>query len=100
MLQVTMINLNIILIKQLQNAFKSFAVIGEWDKVITVSNDLEKACFTIERLSILLRCRFQYRTLKKVMKLLTYLHLSSIYSSFYSNRFQLTGADRDLLLGH
>jgi hypothetical protein len=40
MLQVTMINLNIILIKQLQMLCKFFAVIGEWDKVITVSNDL------------------------------------------------------------
>jgi hypothetical protein len=37
MLQVTMINLNIILIKQLQMLLQVFAVIGEWDKVITVS---------------------------------------------------------------
>jgi hypothetical protein len=45
MLQVTMINLNIILIKQLQMLCKFFAVIGEWDKVITVSNDLETSLF-------------------------------------------------------
>jgi hypothetical protein len=45
MLQVTMINLNIILIKQLQMLLQVFAVIGEWDKVITVSNDLETSLF-------------------------------------------------------
>jgi hypothetical protein len=43
MLQVTMINLNIILIKQL--LLLQVASLCEWDKVITVSNDLRTSLF-------------------------------------------------------
>jgi hypothetical protein len=77
MLQVTMINLNIILIKQLQNAFASrfFAVIGEWDKVITVSNDLgNKPVSQLRDYQSYLDVDFNtgQRILREKVKLLTY----------------------------
>jgi hypothetical protein len=39
------INLNIILIKAAECFCKSFFAVIEWDKVITVSNDLETSLF-------------------------------------------------------
>jgi hypothetical protein len=93
--------------KAAANAFASrfFAVIGEWDKVITVSNDLgNKPISQLRDYQSYLDVDFntgqrKYSQESETTNLLI-ASASSIYSrSFYSNRFQLTGADRDLLFG-
>jgi hypothetical protein len=93
--------------KDAANAFASrfYAIIGDWDKVITVSNDLgNRPVSQLRDYQSYLDVDFTTGTRKysdegETTNLLI-ASASSIYSrSFYSNRFQLTGADRDVLFG-
>ncbi|MGO4822635.1 MULTISPECIES: RagB/SusD family nutrient uptake outer membrane protein [unclassified Flavobacterium] len=93
--------------KAAANAFASrfYAIIGEWDKVIAVSNDLgNKPIGQLRNYQSYLDVDFntgmrKYSQESENTNLLI-VSASSIYSrSFYSNRFQLTGADRDVLFG-
>lgn len=93
--------------KAAANAFASrfYATIGEWDKVIEVSNGLgNKPVGELRNYQSYLDVDFTTGTRKYSQESentnLLIASASSIYSrSFYSNRFQLTGADRDLLFG-
>lgn len=89
------------------NAFASrfYGVTGEWDKVIAVSNDLgNKPVSQLRNYQSYLDVDFntgqrKYSLESETTNLLI-ASASSVYSrSFYSNRFQLTGADRDVLFG-
>ncbi|MBE0390953.1 RagB/SusD family nutrient uptake outer membrane protein [Flavobacterium sp. PL002] len=89
------------------NAFASrfYTVIGDWDSVLDVSNELgNKPGSQLRDYQSYLDVDFETGTRKYSDEgentNLLIASASSIYSrSFYLNRFQLTGADRDLMLG-
>ncbi|MEC5164687.1 hypothetical protein RCH18_000406 [Flavobacterium sp. PL11] len=94
--------------KAAANAFASrfYTVTAEWDKVIAVSNELGNAPVNqLRNYQSYLDLDFntgqrKYSQESENTNLLI-VSASSIYTrSFYSNRFQLTGADRDLLFGN
>lgn len=93
--------------KEAANAFASrfYTITGEWEKVIAVSDDLgNNPINKLRNYQSYLDVDFNtgkrnYSQATENTNLLIS-STSSIYSrSFYSNRFQLTGADRDLLFG-
>jgi hypothetical protein len=93
--------------KAAANAFASrfYAVTGEWDKVIEVSNELGNTPIgELRDYQSYLDLDFETGTRKYSQESentnLLIASTSSIYSrTFYLNRFQLTGADRDQLFG-
>lgn len=93
--------------KAAANAFASrfYAITGEWDKVIEVSNELGNTPIgELRDYQSYLDLDFETGTRKYSQESentnLLIASTSSIYSrTFYLNRFQLTGADRDQLFG-
>lgn len=93
--------------KAAANAFASrfYAIIGEWDKVIAVSNELgNRPVGELRDYQSYIKLDFatrikQYSQEGENTNLLI-ASASSFYSATFStNRFQLTGADRNLILG-
>nr|WP_315158294.1 RagB/SusD family nutrient uptake outer membrane protein [uncultured Flavobacterium sp.] len=93
--------------KAAANAFASrfYAITGEWNKVLEVSNELSaNKIDQLRNYQSYLDVDFNTGTRKYSQESentnLLIVSASSIYSrSFYSNRFQLTGANRDALFG-
>jgi len=94
--------------KAAANTFASrfYAVTGEWDKVIAVSNELGNTPVAQLRdyqsyLDVDFNTGQRKYSQESENTNLLIVSASSIYSrSFYSNRFQLTGADRNELFGN
>jgi hypothetical protein len=93
--------------KEAANSFASrfYLIKGDWDKVILVSNELGASPIgKLRDYQSYLDLDFQTGQRKYSLESentnLLLVSASSVYSrSFYSNRFQLTGADRDEIFG-